>query len=134
MMSTKRSALRWETVHEYDDNDVIIDSKWELTFARGYGRIKLWPGFFVENVTQAVAADVLRSTLVRLAQMPSFPRVRAHTHDEVLVETHIDRAEETAAMLVDVMEQGFGWSKGLPLKAEATVAFSYTKCPEAQGL
>ncbi|RPI47093.1 MAG: hypothetical protein EHM67_00245, partial [Hyphomicrobiaceae bacterium] len=37
-------GLKWETVHEYDDNDQIIDSKWELTFARGYGRIKLWPG------------------------------------------------------------------------------------------
>jgi len=127
-------GMRWETVHEYDDNDVIIDSKWELTFARGYGRIKLWPGFFVENVTQAVAADVLRSTLVRLAQMPSFPRVRAHTHDEVLVETHIDRAEETAAGLVDVMEQGFDWSAGLPLKAEASLGYSYTKNPGSTGL
>jgi len=127
-------ALRWETVHEYDDNDVIIDSRWELTFARGYGRIKLWPGFFVENFTQAVAADVLRSTLVRAQSMASFPRIRAHTHDEILTEVHVDRADETAETMVDLMEAGFDWSAGLPLKAEASMAYSYTKCPEAQGL
>jgi DNA polymerase bacteriophage-type len=127
-------GLRWETVHEYDDNDVIIDSKWELTFARGYGRIKLWPGFLVENVTQAAAADVLRGTLTRMARMASFPPVRAHTHDEVLVETHVDRAEETAVDLVDIMESGFDWSAGLPLKAEASMGYSYSKNPGSQGL
>jgi DNA polymerase len=124
-------ALRWETVNEYDDNDVIIDSKWELTFARGYGRIKLWPGFFVENLTQAVAADVLRGTLVRADTML---RVRAHTHDEILTEVPVDRAEAVADALTVLMESGFDWSQGLPLKAESTIALSYTKCPEAQGL
>jgi hypothetical protein len=127
-------GLRWETVHEYDDNDVIVDSKWELTFARGYGRIKLWPGFFVENVTQATAADVLRGSLVRAQAMPSFPPVRAHTHDEMLVEANVERAEQTAETLVALMERGFDWSEGLPLKAESTIAYSYTKCSDAQGL
>lgn len=127
-------AARWETVYTYDDQDQIIDSKWELTFARGYGRIKLWPGFLVENFTQAMAADVLRGTLVRARQMPSFPPVRAHTHDEVLVETHVDRAEETAVDLVSLMEAGFEWSAGLPLKAEASMGYAYSKCPDAQGI
>jgi len=127
-------ALRWETVHEYDDNDQIIDSKWELTFARGYGRIKLWPGFFVENTTQAVAADILRGTLVRVSDSPSMPMIRAHTHDEVLLEAHIDRADDVAERLLAVMESGFDWSEGLPLKAEITSAYSYTKCKKAQGL
>jgi hypothetical protein len=127
-------ALRWETVHEYDDDGAITDSKWELTFARGYGRIKLWPGFFVENVTQAVAADVLRGTLTRIDGSPAMPMIRAHTHDEVLLEVNVDRADDVAVRLKDIMEQGFDWSDGLPLKAEITSAYAYTKCKKAQGL
>ena len=61
-------ALRWEKVDVHDDDDKPRAARRELTFARGHGRVKLWPGMLVENVTQAVAADVLRGTLVRLEQ------------------------------------------------------------------
>jgi hypothetical protein len=108
----------------------IVDSRLELTFARGFGRVKLWPGMLAENVTQATAACVLRGTLVKLKQWP----IRAHTHDEILTEFPVHAAEDAAKRLIAVMEEGFEWSEGLPLKAESTVAYSYTKCPEACGL
>ena len=66
--------------------------------------------------------------------MRSFPRVRAHTHDEVLTEAHVERAEDVAVTLIDCMEAGFDWSEGLPLKADPTIAYAYTKCEDAQGL
>ena len=61
------------------------------------------------------------------------PMIRAHTHDEVLLEVHADRADDVAERLLTVMEQGFDWTEGLPLKAEITSAYSYTKCKKAQG-
>jgi DNA polymerase len=126
--------VKWERIDEVDDNDVIVDSRWELTFARAFGRIKLWPGFLCENIVQASAADVLRGTLVRVIASPSMPMVRAHTHDELLLEQHVDRCDDTAERLTAEMERGFDWSVGLPLKAEPTIAYCYTKCEEAQGL
>ena len=125
-------ALRWELVKETDDDGIVTDVKLELMFSRGHNRIKLWPGFFVENVTQAVAADILRGTLVRL--MAQQMDVRAHTHDEILVQTALPTVDRVQGQLVRVMEQGFAWSEGLPLKAEPTCGYAYTKCEGAQGL
>lgn len=126
--------VKWERVDEVDDKGTIIDSKWELTFARAFGRIKLWPGILAENVAQATAASVLRGALVRIVYSPSMPMPRAHTHDEILLEVNVDRAEDMAVRLIDEMERAFEWSTGLPIKAESKIAYSYTKCKAAQGL
>jgi DNA polymerase len=126
-------AAKWERVDEKDDDDVVVDSRWELTFARGYGRLTLWPGMLAENVTQATAADVLRETLMRLVTYYNFD-VRAHTHDEVLVQCPEDEADSIARDLIEVMEEGFDWSEGLPLKAEPVIARWYSKCKGVYGL
>jgi hypothetical protein len=127
-------SIRWEWLDKLDDEGNVIEQKWELTFARGYGRIKLWPGFFVENVTQAVAADVLRGTLVRLHEDADWMPVRLHTHDEVLTETSRDRADEARDRLRKLMRLGFPWSKGLPLMSDETQAYYYTKHEGSHGL
>jgi len=103
-----------------------------MMFSRGYGRVKLWPGLFVENFTQATAADCLRGTLVR-AEQEGFS-VRLHTHDECLVECHAEEAEAYAAELRWLMQMGFGWSEGLPLMSEETIAYYYTKDEGSHGL
>ncbi len=118
-------ALRWEMVDVEDDDGNVIDRKLELTFARGHGRVKLWPGMFVENITQAVAADVLRGTLVRLDDAGL--DVRLHTHDEIVLEAADAEAETVAGFLRLVMREGFAWSTGLPLMSEETIAPYYTK-------
>ena len=124
--------IKWEYIDEKDDDGNKIGEKLELTFARGYGRIKLWPGFLVENVTQAVAADILRGTLRRLVNA-GFD-VRAHTHDEIILESPLELADGVAAELRSIMRQGFDWSEGLPLMSEETLAYYYTKDPESHGL
>ncbi len=128
-MLTYRS-LKWEMVDVLDEDDNVVDQALELTFARSYGRMKLWPGIFVENVTQATAADFLRGTLVRLKDA----NVRLHTHDEVLLECSVDSAQRHADTLRDVMRQGFDWSKGLPIMSEETIAYYYTKHEGSHGL
>jgi len=126
--------LRWEYLDVLNDDDQPTGEKTrELTFLRGHGRMKLWPGLFVENVTQAVAADVLRGTLVRLEESGAFD-TRLHTHDEILLECPQEAAAHVAAELRAVMQQGFDWSEGLPLMSEETAAYYYTKSEEAHGL
>ena len=126
--------VKWERVDEIDDKGVILDSRWELTFARAFGRIKLWPGILAENVAQATAASVLRGALVRIVYSPSMPTPRAHTHDEILLEVNIDRAEDMAVRLIDEMERDFEWSAGLPSRLKALSRMRTPNVFDAQGL
>jgi len=123
--------MHWQDVDVLDEDDKPTGiKKLEMMFSRGYGRVKLWPGMFVENFTQATAADVLRGTLVRLNELP----VRLHTHDEILMEVPKDSAEYDACTLRWFMQQGFEWSKGLPLMSEETIGYYYTKHEGSHGL
>jgi DNA polymerase bacteriophage-type len=125
-------ALYAETVDEYDDDGELLGQSRALRFTRGHGRIKLWHGLLCENAVQAVAADVLRGTLVRLERRGA--RVRLHTHDEVLLECPREEADNVEVGLRDTMREGFDWSEGLPLMSEETVAYYYTKHSGSHGL
>ena len=129
--------LRAESVAIKDDDGNVVDYEQQLRFSRGYGRIKLWHGMLCENVVQAVAADVLRGTLVRLEQRGSRRRVRGvrlHTHDEIVLECAPEDADDVALELRDTMQKGFAWSDGLPLMSEETQAYYYTKHEGSHGL
>ena len=73
-----------------------------------------------ENVTQAVARDVLAHALVRLEREGY--RVVGHVHDEVLIEGVHDVGEVARVMCADS-----GWNSGLPLGAEGYVTKRYRK-------
>ena len=120
-------AMRPEWLDVLDDEGEPTGEKTlEMTFARNYSRMKLWPGIFMENITQATAADFLRGTLVRLEESGAFD-VRLHTHDEILLECPEEVADRVSAQLREIMRQGFAWSKGLPVMSEETIAPYYTK-------
>jgi DNA polymerase I-like protein with 3'-5' exonuclease and polymerase domains len=85
-----------------------------------------------ENIVQAVAADVLRGTLVKLERLGA--RVRLHTHDEVLVECDRANADGVADGLRAIMREGFDWSRGLPLMSEETLGYYYSKHEGSHGL
>ena len=125
--------MHWQDVDllDADDKPTGIKSR-EMMFSRGYGRVKLWPGLFVENFTQATAADFLRGTLVRLVE--GRMNVRLHTHDEILLECSAMVADGISAALRRVMQVGFNWSEGLPLMSEETIAYYYTKDEGSHGL
>ena len=87
--------------------------------ATEWPRARLWRGLACENVTQAVANDVLRHALRRL------DGVVLHVHDEIVVET-ADAAGTTAAM-TDAMTTPPPWARGLPLAIEITTMERYGK-------
>jgi DNA polymerase len=60
--------VRSDLVDIKDEHDKVIGRERQLRFSRGHGRVKLWRGILVENAVQAVAADCLRGTLVRLEE------------------------------------------------------------------
>lgn len=81
--------------------------------------VRLWSGLVAENVTQAVARDLLAGCLPELEEM-GMPVV-AHVHDEIIAE-----GDHLAAMTA-VMTRNPEWADGLPLNAEGHVVDRYTK-------
>ena len=96
-----------------------------ITFLSGktWMRVETFGGSLVENLTQAVARDLLTSSLHLLSGY----RVVAHIHDEVIVEVPEGEAEEELKEIESLMETIPSWGKGLPLKADGYVCGSYRK-------
>lgn len=76
-----------------------------------------------ENITQAVANDLLRHTLKRLEE-EGLDCV-LHVHDEVVLETA--EPEAAAAKLLKIMTTAPAWAEGLPLNAEVATMTRYGK-------
>jgi DNA polymerase len=86
--------------------------------AKEWPRARLWKGLACENVTQAVANDLLRHSLRQLND------VVLHVHDEIVVETADPEAAEN---LKRVMCTAPAWADGLPLAAEVETMKRYGK-------
>jgi DNA polymerase len=71
--------------------------------AKEWPRARLWRGLACENITQAVANDLLRHALKRL-EAEGLDCV-LHVHDEVVLEVPEADADDAAARLVEVMCQ-----------------------------
>lgn len=85
-------------------------------------RTETYGGRLVENVTQAVARDVLGAALVRLVEEGH--RVVGHVHDEVIVESS---PESSLEAIRQVMVTPTEWSDGLPLAAAGYSCGRYRK-------
>ena len=103
--------------------------QWGITYAKSawkpaadakeWPRARLWKGLACENITQAVANDLLRHALRNIDD------VVLHCHDEVVVES----AEPEFALqkMKDVMCTPPAWAEGLPLDVEASIMTRYGK-------
>lgn len=94
----------------------------QLSFAdpKGPGvRTDTYGGRLTENVTQAIARDILSEALVRLEDAGMRPV--GHVHDEILTET-TDIEEVTR-----IMTQQPLWAPGLPVDGEGFVCTRYRK-------
>jgi DNA polymerase len=87
--------------------------------AKHWPRARLWKGLACENITQAIANDLLRYALRQLDD------VVLHVHDEIVIES--DRPEDVASELKRVMTTCPSWAGGLPLAAEVKIMTRYGK-------
>jgi len=93
--------------------------------AKEWPRARLWRGLACENITQAVANDLLRHTLRRLDSLGL--EVVLTVHDEIVLEVDEKKADWAKEQLVEVMCTPPDWCSGLPLNAEAAVMERYGK-------
>lgn len=102
-------------VLHFKDPKNISGSAWLTTYG----------GKLSENVTQAVARDVLASALINLEENGA--EVVAHVHDEVICQSglSVDRVAE----LMGVSDSPFfpAWAEGLPLAAAGYTCKRYRK-------
>ena len=91
--------------------------------AKEWPRARLWRGLACENITQAVANDLLRHSLARLEEEGL--DVVLHVHDEIVLET--SEPDTAADALLRVMTTAPAWASGLPLNAEVAVMTRYGK-------
>ena len=106
----------------FDDEGNITYAKasWKpAADAKEWPRARLWRGLACENVTQAVAHDILRHSLRRLDS------VVMHVHDEIVMESACPEADE--AYLTKTMTTPPPWAHGLPLAVETKILSRYGK-------
>jgi len=110
--------IRAEKFGEMRDVISFMDSS-----ARTPTRVQTYGGRLTENVTQAVARDLLAWALVEMDAM-GVPSV-AHVHDEILV----DGGDVDAVAAIMGEDEIFRpkWAKGLPLSAEGYQCIRYRK-------
>lgn len=105
----QRNALHFHAVN--------IANQWEETSTYG--------GSLAENVTQAVARDLLADAMLRLEEA-GFPVVM-HVHDEIVVEVPESAPEDTLARIEAIVSTPPAWANDLPLAAEGWRGFRYRK-------
>ena len=93
--------------------------------AQGAHFTKTYGGKVAENVTQAVAFDLLLHALLGLHRRGA--RIAFHVHDEVVVVAKRADAEATARMMAECMTATPPWAKGLVLATEPEVMDRYRK-------
>jgi DNA polymerase bacteriophage-type len=88
-----------------------------------WSRIKTYSGKLVENITQAVARDLLMEALTNVSKAGY--DIVMHCHDEIIVEAPVGFG--SLAEVCAVMGIAPDWAEGLPLKAEGFECSYYKK-------
>lgn len=89
-------------------------------FTHKWGPITATPGKWVENIVQAMCADLLMEALIRCEERGI--DVVLHVHDEIIAET-----KQPLDALLDVMETAPAWAPDLPLAAAGFTCQRYRK-------
>ena len=108
------------------DEITYIKAAWKpAADAKEWPRARLWKGLATENITQAIAHDLLRVACRRLDR-EGF-KIVLTVHDEIVLECPTDTAEHTRKRLVEVMCDPPDWAAGLPLNAGCKIMHRYGK-------
>jgi DNA polymerase len=109
-----------------DDGISYAKAAWKpAQDAKEWPRARLWRGLACENVTQAVANDLLRYAM-RTLDSEGFEIILT-VHDEIVLECPIDDVEKTMQRLEQIMCTPPEWAQGIPLGVECASRSRYGK-------
>lgn len=92
----------------------------------GKDRKHIWGGFLTENMTQAVAREVMAAALLRVNEIPDC-QIVWHVHDEIIVSVPEELAAEKQREVEAAMCQPPDWASDLPVAVESSIEDAYTK-------
>ena len=93
--------------------------------ASEWPRARLWKGLACENITQAIANDLLRNSL-RIMTDEGMDIV-LHVHDEIVVECSENKADDVKKIMTEIMCAPPAWADGLPLDVGIKTMLRYGK-------
>ena len=105
--------------------DLRQDGNGEWSLAVRGGRSKVYGAKLVENITQAVARNIVMEQTVEISKR--YPVVLS-VHDEVVFLCRTGEEEEASAFAVEVMSRSPVWFPEIPLAAEAAYGDNYGDC------
>lgn len=106
----------------------VVASGGSLTYegqdqkTKQWTRLATYGGKLVENITQAIARDCLRESM--LALDAGGHEQLFTVHDEIIVES---KNADDLAKVEAIMGQSLGWAPGLPLRADGFATPYYMK-------
>lgn len=133
---------RWEWREVEDKKTKKVEEKFQLTYRKGYGRSAMWYGKAAENVTQGFAATLLRKALLRMEfgrgefidMRPDSFELVGHTHDEALAECDEEDMVQSARYMHAELTWVPPYAEGLPIAADITNSWFYTKTAKGMEL
>ena len=101
----------------------VLWFKGQEPLTRGWTILSTYGGKLVENITQAVARDLMAEAMLRLENAGYL--VVMHIHDEVVCE--VPEGTGDLKVFETIMAEVPGWAQGLPISAEGWKGTKYRK-------
>lgn len=114
---TRDNGEAWET-------ESIIYMGMEQT-KKQWIKLDTYGGKLAENITQAIARDLLAYSMIELNKKEC--NIVMHVHDEAVIECQEVIAKKELKLMCDIMSTPVPWAKGLPLAADGYLTKYYKK-------
>ena len=120
-LETGRFGSTVITYQSYDKTEKAADEEEEAPVTRRWQREETYGPKIVENLTQAIARDLLCAAMMNLEAAGY--RICMHIHDEAVIEMPIGQGSlEEACRLMAIAPD---WAEGLPLRADGEDDLSF---------
>lgn len=105
--------------------DLQKDSEGQFSYKTRNGRVKIYGGKVIENVTQAIARCVIAEQMVNISYEY---RPVLTVHDAIAIVVPIAEAERAQGFIERCFRETPVWAEGLPLACESGIGKNYGEC------